>query len=121
MIVTVTISTAIIVNGFTLDGVAGVQSVTSGSLRARADRDVTSRHTRGIRTTLATRTRIFAGKINARTTIGAFVVGEAFPALATRQCVADVTSGTCTHWPLFASVIVARCADRIATAGIRLA
>jgi len=82
---------------------------------------VTSGRARGARAALATGTRIPARKVDARSIIRAFVVGETLAALTARQGIADVTGGTRAHWPLLTGIVVARGANRIRTAGIRLA
>lgn len=121
LVVAVTVGAAVIVHGLAVDGVAGVQGVTSGPVRTRADRDVTSGRTRSGRAAFATGARILAHEVDARPIVGALAIGEAFPALAACQSVADVAGRTRAHRPLLAGVVVTRRADRMRTAGIRLA
>jgi len=119
--VTVTIGTSVIVYRFALDGITGVQGVASGPVRARADRDVTSRRARGARAALATGARVPARKVDARSIIRALVVGETLAALTARQGIADVTGGARAHRSLLAGIVVTRGANCIRSAGIRFA
>lgn len=80
-----------------------------------------SGRTRGARTALAASTRVAAREVDTRATVGAIIVGEALPTLTTRQGVADVAGGTRAHRPLLSGIIMTRRANRIRTAGIRLA
>lgn len=117
----VTIGAAVIVHRFALDRITGVQGVASGSLRARTDRDVTSGCACGTRAAFATGARVRARKVDTRPIVGAFIVGEALPTLAARQGVTDVAGGTRAHRPLLPGIVVTRRANRVDTAGIRLA
>lgn len=121
LVVTVTIGAAVIVHRFTLDWITGVQSVASGPLRARANCDMMSGRTYGAWTALAASTRVFAREVYTRAIVRAITVGEALPTLTARQGVANVAGGTCTHRPLPSGIIMAWRANRIRTAGIRLA
>lgn len=80
-----------------------------------------SGRTCGVRTALATSTRISAREVDTRAIIGAITVSEAFPTLTARQGIADVTGGTRAHRPLLSGVIMARRANGIRTTRIRLA
>lgn len=82
---------------------------------------MTSGRARGAWSALATGARIPARKVDACSIVRAFVVGETLAALTARQGVADVTGGTRAHWSLLAGIVVARGANCIRTAGIRLA
>lgn len=77
--------------------------------------------TRGARTALAAGTRVAAREVDTRAIVGAIAVGEALPTLTARQSVADVAGRTRTHRSLLSGIIVTRSANRIRTAGIRLA
>lgn len=61
---------------------------------------------------------ILTCEVDARSAVGALTVGEAFPVLAARQGVADITGGTRAHRPLLTCVVMTRCANRVRTARI---
>lgn len=117
----ISISATIIVHRSAIDRIAIVKSVPARSIGTSADRDVTSRCTGRGWSALFAGARILASEIDARLVVRAFVVGEAFSALATRQSVPYVSRGTRAHRPLFSRIVVARSADRVNSAGIRLA
>jgi len=119
--VAVTVGAAVIVHRSALDRVTGVQGVAPGPVRARTDRDVTPGRAHGARAALAAGARVPAREVDARPIVGAFTVGEALPALAARQGVADVTGGARAHRPLLPGIVVARRANRVRAAGVRLA
>lgn len=82
---------------------------------------MTSRRALSARAAFVAGARVPAGEIDTRPIVGAFTVGEALPALAARQSVANVAGGTRAYRPLFPGIVVARCANRVNTAGIWLA
>lgn len=82
---------------------------------------MTSGRARGARAAFATGARVPAREVDARPIVRAFAVGEALPALAARQSAADVAGGTRAHRPLLPGIVVARRANRVSAAGIRLA
>lgn len=117
----VTVGAAVIVHRFALDRITGVQGIASGPLRACTDCDVTSGCASGARATFAAGARVQAHEIDTRPIVGAFIVGEALPALAARQGVTDIAGGTGAHRPLLPGIVVARRANRVGAAGIRFA
>lgn len=82
---------------------------------------MTSGCARGARATFAAGARVRAREIDTRPIVGAFIVGEALPALAARQGVTDVAGGAGAHRPLLPGIVVARRANRVDAAGIRFA
>lgn len=82
---------------------------------------MTSGRARGTRAAFVAGARVAAREIDTRPIVGAFTVGEALPTLAARQSVTDVAGGTCTHRPLLPGIVVARRANRVGAAGVRLA
>lgn len=118
---TIPIRPTVVVHRSTLDGVAIVKGVAACTIGAGANGDVTPRCAGSSRSALFSSARILTSEIYARFIIRTLVISEALPPLAAGQSVPYIPGGTGAHGPLLPGVVVARCADSIRSAWIRLA
>lgn len=111
----------VVVNRSAVDRIASVKSISPCSIRTCAHRDVPPGRTHSGRSALLSGARVLASEIDARLVIRALAVGETLSSLTTAQRVANVTGRTGAHRPLLPGAVVARSADRVRAAWIRLA